>query len=439
MNKLLKISLRGLFLALFLIPSLSYAAYEYGITSHSDRFYSAYEACEFSYNLSTDPNKDHFIFTPGGIGDFQGGGVYKVTHQCKGYNSSGVYILNLAYNMRAYQITCPSGYTEDAGGSCVLDQVDCTVDEGDIISSGYYKNTDIYAASNVITPSFFCTNSCLVQPVCSSTTSIVIENGIEVEYSNCDFVQTAFDCQDGDADSPSHVVAPPEDTCKPGDTYGTLNGKKICIQPDGNLANTTAPNVTEKQTDTTSNSTDNGDGTSTNTKTETTTSSDGTTTTTTTTTVVNNTTGDVVSENVTETKQEGQTQQQEQKLEAQCGAPGQPPCSLDLEGEETLVDPSVTLGSSGINEQYDDFIVEIDELGDADISDKVLDNPFTLPSSGVCSPSSFGTNYHGENMNFMTHFCEAYDAVLHPALRYLLYGLTVISLYRIYLSTVMRT
>lgn len=125
--------------------------------------------------------------------------------------------------------------------------------------------------------------------------------------------------------------------------------------------------------------------------------------------------------------------------EGNCGAPGQPSCDVNLAGSDQLTNPNDVLIGSGITETLDGQISRIESIGQDDISDNILENPFEISGTGQCNASSYSTTYKDSPFNPMETFCDAYDSTLHPILRFFFYMLTLIVLYKIYLSTVLRT
>jgi len=242
-------------------------------------------------------------------------------------------------------------------------------------------------------------------------------------------------------------------------TQNTVEGKGTVTTSDGTKATITTHNGNTTSTTETTTATDDGHGTSQTTtqKTVSTTtggsssstfdSSTGSTTTsstpdgdtftqTTTTTTTTNPDGSTTTTTTTDTA----TTEPDASKEGNCGSPGQPSCVITLEGQDSLGSVSDALDGSGINGQLDGFIEEIGNIGESDISSTIIDiTPFQLPTTGVCNPSAYSVDFHGEDFNPMTTFCEIYDDSLHPAFRFLLYGLTLFALYNIYLRTLSRT
>lgn len=138
------------------------------------------------------------------------------------------------------------------------------------------------------------------------------------------------------------------------------------------------------------------------------------------------------------TSDTGTAQEGNPEEEGNCGAPGQPPCEIKLSGEDHLGDPTQAINQSGIITQLDDYISGMESVGSDDIGNVLLDNPFSLPTTGVCNPASYSTEYHGANFNTMSKFCQIYDDHLHDGLSYFFYLLTAIGIFLLHHSTVRR-
>lgn len=141
----------------------------------------------------------------------------------------------------------------------------------------------------------------------------------------------------------------------------------------------------------------------------------------------------------TSTTEGGTETEGDENEEGNCGAPNQPACEVKLNGEDQLKDPSLVLEQSGIISGIDGYIDEIGEIGDEDVSAKILENPFSLPSTGTCNPANYNIQYQGVTLNFFDKFCEAYDSTLHPILQFFFYMFTAMTLYFIFLSATQRT
>ncbi|WP_297811134.1 hypothetical protein [uncultured Methylophaga sp.] len=135
-----------------------------------------------------------------------------------------------------------------------------------------------------------------------------------------------------------------------------------------------------------------------------------------------------------ETENEG-----DEEKEGNCGAPGQPSCEVTLNGEDQLEDPAIAIEQSGVKQALDTYTESFGEIGEGDVSEWTIENPFNLPTTGVCNPAPYSYQYHGKTLNPMTKFCEAYDSTIHPALRYFFYALTAITLYFTFIYATMRT
>lgn len=394
--------MRYLFIIFLFMPSLSSAAYLYNIVpTVGVRVDDAISSIAAAQEWCSNANNCHNIT----LNSTYDNGYGTVQHYYKFDNyypspPPGSYAQSNTTVVVIRTIgSCPSGYTDDGNGNCVQQPQDCRANEGQQSGAGSYKTSDIYAGGGVISPRFFCSNDCLQQPVCETTQQFAIQEGVEVGYSTCYMEQTAFECQAGDAPSPIATVAPPEDTCKAGDKYGTLNGQKICLQPNGELANTKPPTVTESQTDNTS--VDNGDGTSTNTSTETSTDGQGNTTTTTTTTIIDNSTGEPQSETVTE-----ETDKPDNKF-ADNGCDAQPACTGDavqcaiaqqqheLNCKFEVDEVEITAAALGVDGEEDSVASLEGDDSIFDISNLIDTTPFlagSCPSPQQVNLGSFGTH-----------------------------------------------
>ncbi len=316
---------------------------------------------------------------------------------------------NASFSVNVARIngSCPPTYEDDGSGNCHIPPKDCTDDEGQESASNYYKQTDIYSGGSTITPNFFCSNECLQQMNCSTDTTTVVTDGVDEEYSYCSTEQTAFNCTESDNELPNYTVAPPESTCQNGQRHGTVNGQTVCLKENGEVVDTTKPKVTESETQTDKTKTDNGDGTSTETTTSTKTDGNGNTTTTTTTTIIDNTSGEVQSETVQETKEEKESEEGSVTGGGSCDAP--PVCdgdaiqcailkqSFDTKCALTPPDPSeITAESLGVGE--DDTVESLsDEDSIFDISE-LLDTTGFL--GGSC-PAPRTINVTGLNTSFV--------------------------------------
>jgi len=389
--------------------------------------------------------------------------------------------------------SCPEGYVDDGSGQCIIENVYSCLPNRAMFAT-VTKQEDGTFPDTICQPQTsggtdYCaygSSDTLLSP--DNTISALYTTASEAQYTvKCDtptdevetlrlpFSPDSFTGQLTEQDtriveSDDNFSAPNTICVSNGDgtdtcttisqqTQNTVEGKGTVTTSDGTTATTTTHNGNTTSTTETTTATDDGHGTSQTTtqKTVSTTtggsssstfdSSTGSTTSTstpdgdtftqtTTTTTTTNPDGSTTTTTTTDTA----TTEPDASKEGNCGSTGQPSCVITLEGQDSLGSVSDALDGSGINGQLDGFIEEIGNIGESDISSTIIDiTPFQLPTTGVCNPSAYSVDFHGEDFNPMTTFCEIYDNSLHPAFRFLLYGLTLFALYNIYLRTLSRT
>lgn len=203
-------------------------------------------------------------------------GVTYGTYQVKAQKDANVF-----YTSRTtyFYSRCPDGGTL-TGGVCVVP--DNCPEAGTPQSSGWFLMGPSPTSSF---PGVTCAGTCLVVFSGYAPAGEAIQNGVKQYYARgtWQYLGPSNTCSGGTS-TPSASQSLPPDTCAPGQYYGTINGKPVCVDATtGQPANTSpaSPSTTTTQTDNTTNP----DGSTT--KTTTTTNPDGSTTTTTTTTQPN--------------------------------------------------------------------------------------------------------------------------------------------------------
>lgn len=462
MFSLLKISSRGLFLALFLITSVSQASALYKSRDFPDLFPDPIAACDRG-----DPNNNYHSYF------FDVLPTSSSSQYCKGTRYSNGLIQNVGL-VDYVEGQCPTSYIDDGSGNCIQ-QAQCPAQGAQLLG---YQHDLITSESTTID-----VDGCQYQ-----TTGVSACYKINDAW-RCSSDLTATGLESPPESLPAEFIPPPQNPVVndvSDSTDVTVQPVQTETLPDGTVITTETTTTTE--TKNAGRAVDNGDNSITITDSDgtttvftenkvTTTHPDGTKTEVITKDTaintggkniqsINKSTGTVTNNNTNSTTinnnqiitnnyaadgslissatvgsgtSTGSSGTGDSDVPGNCGAPGQPACEVSISGESLLTDPAGVLAGSGINEQVDNYIEIIESIGEEDVTGNFFTNPFTFPSSGQCSPASFGFTFHGAPFNWMTKFCEAYDSTLHPILRYLLYGLTVIFMYRTYFSTVTRT
>ncbi|WP_330109951.1 virulence factor TspB C-terminal domain-related protein [Methylophaga thalassica] len=296
----------------------------------------------------------------------------------------------------AYQAgSCPSGYSENESGFCV---------ESDPCESLANTLGSYYTTQGISS----CINGCSTTGVDVCVGSAKIINGVlTTEYScTATFGASPQSCT-GDN---STYDTPQDESCSDTQTEGSFNGFLKCVNADGSIADTRPNVITNENKTTTYDTVDNGDGTSTQTTTTTTTNSDGTTTISTTTTIIDNSTGEVQSEE-TQTEEE---QKQDVYSDNGCNTPVT--CEGDVLECASVrqlhelnckfdVDPSdMTASSLGV----DPSLLTEEEGTTLDISDELDTSSFL--SSGCPAPRTVPV-LQGELTIDYTPFCDLAEII----------------------------
>jgi len=179
LNFLKLASLRGLVIALFLMPSFVSASYLFDTTQSTNP--SVYEptvqaACQEWFDAYTR-NSQHLEVQQGVVTTHYGQNRYSTTYICKSILDS-VYYVQSSQTVWAISADCPTGFEDDGSGECV-EQTECPVGTVDIGSGGVQECVDICTAGDVRTirvPLGDIPSSILDNIGCSATYNGVVGN-----------------------------------------------------------------------------------------------------------------------------------------------------------------------------------------------------------------------------------------------------------------------
>lgn len=154
--------------------------------------------------------------------------TYQTTRLADGYKWAEV-----TGNVNATRVLqCPSGYTLN-GESCIQDAPVCPADGIPLSAAGYY---DLGTSTLVVQPPLStCHNGCLHHYVGDSVGFRALIGGVYHYYAKGFYESSGGECTSG-ASVPDSIATAPNESCAPGQNYGTVNGKRVCLNSDGSVS-----------------------------------------------------------------------------------------------------------------------------------------------------------------------------------------------------------